>query len=540
MSKISSCVISEVETNNTRGDDYPLRYAPSHYRQWKPVTVAITALGGIAYLADFSIGASVALSYGTWNAIFGIILAALIIFISSFPVAWYAARYNIDLDLISRGAGFGYGGSIITSLVFASFTCILFALEGSIMAQGLAIGVGIPLWGGYLLSTLIVFPFVLYGMKALTKMQVWTTPLWLLLMLGPVSYLIYKQPALLSDFSVFQGLSGHETISFSAIMLCSGVPLALMAQIGEQIDYLRFMPEKTEKNRISWWSSVIAAGPGWVILGAFKQIIGAFLGVFILEHVGKQTATEPVHQFLAVLQVIFSPGIAMGLAVFLVVISQIKINVTNAYSGSLAWTSAYTRLTKHFPGRLVFLVVNLLLALALMENDMFRVLQAVLSLYANCAIAWIITVAADIVFNKYLLGLSPKKPEFRYGMLPVINPVGTISFLLATLISILTYENVLGTRLQPFSALVALFIAGISTPFLAIITQGKTYSVRHDDGLNEPRFLSDGTASATLYLCTSCNYKYERPDMLREQKSQKIICSLCAGLKIKNKKQNKL
>ncbi len=54
------------------------------------------------------------------------------------------------------------------------------------------------------------------------------------------------------------------------------------------------------------------------------------------------------------------------------VISQIKINVTNAYSGSLAWTSAWTRTTKRYPGRIIFVVVNLAIALALMEGDMFQ------------------------------------------------------------------------------------------------------------------------------------------------------------------------
>ena len=49
----------------------------------------------------------------------------------------------------------------------------------------------------------------------------------------------------------------------------------------------------------------------------------------------------------------------MTLAVVLVVISQIKINVTNAYSGSLAWTNSFTRLTKVYPGRMVFVLFNL-------------------------------------------------------------------------------------------------------------------------------------------------------------------------------------
>jgi len=59
-------------------EDYTLRYAPHSFRRWSPKVVAITALGGIAYLADFSIGASIGMAYGTTNAVFSILFAALI------------------------------------------------------------------------------------------------------------------------------------------------------------------------------------------------------------------------------------------------------------------------------------------------------------------------------------------------------------------------------------------------------------------------------------------------------------------------------
>ena len=166
-------------------EDYTLRFAPRSYRQWSAGVVATTALGGIAYLADFSIGANIGIAHGTTNAFWGIVVAAVIIFVTGFPLAYYAARYNIDLDLITRGSGFGYYGSVLTNVIFATFTFIFFALEGSIMAQGLELGLGIPLWLGYAVSTLMVIPLVIYGMKALAKLQVWTTPLWLLLMVVP-------------------------------------------------------------------------------------------------------------------------------------------------------------------------------------------------------------------------------------------------------------------------------------------------------------------------------------------------------------------
>ena len=50
-------------------------------------------------------------------------------------------------------------------------------------------------------------------------------------------------------------------------------------------------------------------------------------------------------------------------------------------------------------------------------RDMFSVLNTILGFYANCAMAWVVTVATDIVINKGLLKISPTVPEFRRGML---------------------------------------------------------------------------------------------------------------------------
>jgi purine-cytosine permease-like protein len=63
-----------------------------------------------------------------------------------------------------------------------------------------------------------------------------------------------------------------------------------------------------------------------------------------------------------------------------VVLSQIKINVTNAYAGSLAWSNFFARLTHSHPGRVVWLVFNVLIALLLMEIGVFNALEHVLAL----------------------------------------------------------------------------------------------------------------------------------------------------------------
>ena len=510
-------------------EDYTLRFAPRSYRRWSTGVVATSALGGIAYLADFAIGANIGIAHGTVNAIWGILIAAVIIFVTGVPLAYYAARYNIDLDLITRGSGFGYYGSVLTNVIFATFTFIFFALEGSIMAQGLELGLGIPLWIGYAVSTLMVIPLVIYGMKALAKLQVWTTPLWLVLFVIPMVYLLISHPDSVETFFAYQGSDGDGSPSFASMMLAAGVCLSLMAQIAEQIDYLRFMPPKTDANRRSWWRAVILAGPGWVIFGAVKQIVGLFVAVYIIARLtpdAAATANEPVHQFLTVYEQFLPGWAAMTLAVILVVISQIKINVTNAYSGSLAWTNSFTRVTKTYPGRLIFVLFNLAVALLLMELNMFSVLNTILGFYANCAMAWVVTVATDIVVNKGLLKISPTVPEFRRGMLYAVNPVGFVSVVVSAGLSILVFFGVFGTGIQPFSPIVAIVLALVLTPLIAVITKGKYYLRRTDDGIDLPMFDEDGNPSGEHLTCHVCGIDYERPDMARCLTHDAYVCSL--------------
>ncbi|MFD9263992.1 purine-cytosine permease family protein, partial [Streptomyces sp. NPDC059538] len=325
----------------------------------------------------------------------------------------------------------------------------------------------------------------------------------------------------------YPGTTGDGAVNTASVMLGAGVCLSLIAQIGEQIDYLRFMPPKTEANKRAWWAAVVMAGPGWVVLGALKQAIGVFLAVYIIAEVGPAAAPEPIQQFRSAFDAMMPSWLVVPLAVALVVISQIKINVTNAYSGSLAWTNSFTRITRHYPGRMVFVLVNLAFALILMEADMFSFLGSILGFYSNCAIAWVVTVATDIGINKYLLKLSPLQPEFRRGMLHAVNPVGVVAFTAASGLSIAMYFHLLGDTLQPYSPVAAAVIAFVLTPLMAVVTKGRYYLRRSDDGIAEPLLDADGNPSAVTLDCHVCGQSYERPDVTACITHAAVVCSLC-------------
>jgi len=198
----------------------------------------------------------------------------------------------------------------------------------------------------------------------------------------------------------------------------------------------------------------------------------------------------------------------------LIVVAQVKINVTNAYSGSLAWSNVFTRVAKHYPGRTIFVLFNLVIAYVLMMLDVFTLISFVLSLYANVVMAWLVTIATDIAINKYVLRISPRFPEFRRGMLHDWNPVGLVSVGLASVLSLLAFAGLLGAALEPFSVLIAIGVAIVATPVMAVATRGRYYRRRRSDGIDSPRFDADGNPSGERLRCHVTGYTFERPDML--------------------------
>nr|WP_239482182.1 ATP-binding protein [Pseudomonas insulae] len=506
-------------------EDYALRFTPKSFRKWSELRIANTALGAVSFLALEAIGGALAISYGFTNTLWAILAVSLVIFLTGLPISYYAARYGVDMDLLTRGAGFGYIGSTITSLIYASFTFLFFALEAAIMALALELYFKIPLALAYVICSIIIIPLVTYGITLINRLQMWTQPVWLVLLFLPYAFVIAKNPAALADWTSFAGREGEagafNLLSFGAA--CT-VALALVTQIGEQVDYLRFLPEKTRANRKRWWAAMLMAGPGWIIAGALKMLAGAFLAFLALQHeIPIERAAEPTQMYLVAFSYVFaSPAWAMGAMVLFVIVSQVKINVTNAYAGSLAWSNFFARVTHSHPGRVVWLVFNVAIALMLMELGVFEAIEEVLGLYANIAIAWIGAVVADLVINKPL-GLSPKHIEFKRAHLYDINPVGVGAMLVASLCSVLAHAGLFGALAQAASPVVALGTALLCAPLLAWFTGGRYYLARSSTlKLLHPQ--------QTHLECVLCANPFEREDIAFCPAYGAPICSLCCSL----------
>jgi signal transduction histidine kinase/CheY-like chemotaxis protein len=503
-------------------EDYALRFAPRSFRKWSEFQVASTAFGSTSFLVLEAIGGFLAIHYGFTNAFWAILIVGIIIFITSFPISYYAARYNIDIDLLTRSAGFGYIGSTITSLIYASFTFTLFALEASIMSQALELYFHIPTAFAHVISAVSVIPLVTFGITTISRMQLWTQPVWLLLLIMPyISVILHEQDAIPTAETYFWIAATGQQFNWLLFGSATTVAFSMVAQIGEQVDFLRFMPEKTEHNKLRWWMATIGAGPGWILFGMIRQLGGALLAHLAIRHgIAAEHAHEPTQMYLITYQALLPKGEwALAITTLFVIISQLKINVTNAYAGSLAWSNFFSRITHSHPGRVVWLVFNVLIALLLMEFGVFSVLEKVLGLFSNISIAWISTVAAELMINKSLK-LSPNIIEFKRAYLPDLNPVGIISTAIASLVSILAYVGLFGETAQAFSAFVSLSLAFFLVPCIAFFAGHKHYLARNRTKNNEYH----------RQQCCICENEFEQEDIAYCPAYNSSICSLCCTL----------
>ncbi|MDT8990520.1 response regulator [Curvibacter sp. APW13] len=504
-------------------EDYALRYSPTSFRKWSPAVIGATMIGTNSALSYEAIGALLLLDFGFQNAIWALVFSGLVILAVGWPICHYSAKHSIDMDLLTRASGFGYVGSTFTSLIYASFTFIFLALETAIMAQAVKLCFGIPLWLGYILCTVVVIPIVFYGVTAINRFHQWTQVVWIALLVAPFYFVFTRQPDAVTALLNFSGdVSKSREFDWMHFGIAAGISFSLIAQIGEQVDYLRFMPERGKHNRVSWWFNMFTGGPGWILIAFIKQLGGALLAASaVVAGLAIADAKEPIQIFNHAYQfAISNPDTALLISALLVIVSELKVNVTNAYAGSLAWSNFFSRLTHSHPGRVVWLVFNCGIALLLMEMDLFEAMNNVLGMYSNIAVAWICAVVADLAVNKPL-GLSPPIVEFKRAHLYNVNPVGVVSMVVGSIVASIAFAGWMGELAQAYSWLIAAVVAFALSPLMAWWTKGRYYIARQS---HFP------VPVKTMVTCTVCGQDYEVADSAHCPHHGGTICSLCCTL----------
>jgi signal transduction histidine kinase len=213
-------------------------------------------------------------------------------------------------------------------------------------------------------------------------------------------------------------------------------------------------------------------------------------------------------------------GLALVLTAAFVVVSQLKINVMNAYAGSLAWSNFFSRLTHSHPGRVVWLFFNVAIALLLMELGIYRLLEETLGVFSIISSAWLCAISADLFVNKPL-GLAPPGIEFKRAHLYDINPVGFFGMTITAAVALAAHFGLFGAYAASLAIYLVPLLAFLLVPAIAWATKGRYYLAR------KPRQQWKTLASIT---CSICEHPFEPEDMAWCPAYAAPICSLCCSL----------
>ncbi|WP_071394209.1 purine-cytosine permease family protein [Bacillus tuaregi] len=450
--------MAELLTNEQAGekDDFTLDAVPVEKRMpW--LSILNVTLGITGAMIFMQVAGQMALAYGSRNAIIAMVYATVINGILATIFAFFAAKTGLNSNLMARGAGYGFVGAALTSLIYASNFIVLAAIEGSIMSHAIHAYIpSLPIWLIMVILGIGIIPLNWYGMKQLNKFQKYSLPIYLILLVSGIIFALNMKVAPAATNWITFLPEGQATGGL-ALLTCMGVYNGIIGlQSLLTADYARYLKPKEIKF-------------GSLLIGFLPQI-GSY---FIMGMVGIWFALRFAES---------NPGVYMvtvlgiGGAAY-TVLSQLRINLINLYSGSLSLANFFSRIFHFTPGRVFWVVVTAMVALIAMLSNIIDHIGAILTFQGVSMFAWTASMVADLLIVKKVLKIGPSQIEYRRGFLRDWNPVGPIALLLGSVVGSYFAIFQQGTISAAISAFIAAGISFVVHIILAVATKGKYYDV---------------------------------------------------------------
>ncbi len=113
-------------------------------------------------------------------------------------------------------------------------------------------------------------------------------------------------------------------------------------------------------------------------------------------------------------------------------LTQVRINITNIYSGSLSLSNFFENVFKFTPGRRFWVVITGVSAMILMLGGIVNHLDTAMTFQGVFLLTWASILVTDALIVKKLLKIGPGYYEARQDNLYKWNPVGVVSLLVAS------------------------------------------------------------------------------------------------------------
>lgn len=445
-------------------ESYATERVPAGQR-WPAFAILLILTGNVTAMFWFTLGGQIGFLLGWplmlvpigYMVIFATILGALIMKIAS--------KQGLSLVLLTRGLGFGAKGSAIASLIYGLNYIFYFIFEGSIVSHALSeyfsIGLNSPeATAVFALVGAAALFFAWRGMHSMNILQRFGMPIFLVLFIIGM-YMLSKGQGLVGP-GQWKSLSPDDpTIMWQAISLVNGqiVFQALLAT-----DYGRF-----SRRDISY------AGTAGIMFGEMFMIgvvavLGALIAFSIYPSLPKDTAqmmaTDPGFTFVAI----------MGLlGVIFAIVTQIRINVMNFYSGSLAIANTWDVFSVKRIKRNWWMVGLLAVGVILYPINVLQYVGIFLAVTGVMTNTWIFILLADYyVCRKLLKYASTDDIKYKESDVRNWNPCGMIAMAIAILVGAAGIAEIYPTY---FASFIAMLVGPILHVMLTVFTRGRFYEI---------------------------------------------------------------
>ena len=342
----------------------------------------------------------------------------------------------------------------MTALIYSATFVIYAALEGQILATSIHHLWALPIGVWYVVVGAIFIPLTWYGMTQISATMWVSFPIYLVLIIVAIVTALNRHGGFPAH--LFNAAPAHSVGGTLGIV---GVLAGLAGTIGlnplEFSDYARFV--KPERFRRTAWLTI-------VLPYALMFFVAFPMGMFFTLLTG---GTNPGIYFVSLL--------GLGLGVLFAWVTQVRINLTNVYSGSMALSNFVARTTGWTPSRIVWVAVIAAGSIGLMFANILGHLLDFLEWDGIFLMSWVGTVVCDLLIVRRFMHVAPPQIECERSRMWLINPVGPVALIVAVAVGSALHYGVANSYVSDLSAFIAFGIAIVVHALGAQLTHGRFY-----------------------------------------------------------------
>ncbi|MBT5798133.1 MAG: allantoin permease, partial [Porticoccaceae bacterium] len=368
------------------------------------------------------VSASLAMSFGTLNALAGMSIAVVVYTITGGIISRYAIKTGLSVALFSRIL-FGYHGALLATLVFFTGAIYYSVFEASVIAVAIQdYFPSLSLSQAYLIVIAYSVPLVFGSVQHwLGKLNGILLPFYIIGLIAAVALSIYQygySNAWL-ELGPENALTGYGTWNCFTYFL--GVCLTLMFAW----DYARFGREED-----SDFHTKFNFGSPFFL---FAILVNGVAGIFLV-------ATIPTEGELSEISVVLGLLKLMGFSGLIFIwVSQTRINTANFFMAIVNLESLFQRMPSIHVPKIVTATLVGITVYVVMLADVFSFLYQALSYLAIMVVAWVSIAITHILSPKYE-SLMGQELEIREGYVPALNLSGLLAWFLAAFVGLLFFN----------------------------------------------------------------------------------------------------